>query len=423
VTVTIALGLQWGDEGKGKMVDYLSETADLVIRAAGGANAGHTIVNNDKKYILHHLPSGLIHAHARAYLASGMVIDPFSLLKEIKGIEQQGLSDLRNRIQISPAAHLILPWHRDLEKIREKSPGAIGTTLKGIGPAYESRASRKGLPLALLKYPDLLKQKLSSIFQEFAPFFEKFEVSVDSVDEVHAQLLQVAREIVPLLGDLQPLLDKYIQPDDNNEIILEGAQGALLDINHGTYPYVTSSSTISGGLLSGTGIGPLKIDKAVGIMKAYTTRVGNGPFPTEIQGKAGEKMGKIGGEFGATTGRPRRCGWLDLVALKYAVNLTGVKDLVITKIDVLSDFEKVKVCTAYKLPDGTSSSFFPEDPWILEKCRPVYKTFPSWNISGSLTVDNIDPALQAFIDMIEKYTGARVSFLSWGPQRHKTLRV
>ncbi|MGM0595884.1 MAG: adenylosuccinate synthase [Myxococcota bacterium] len=422
MTVTIALGLQWGDEGKGKMVDYLSENADLVIRAAGGANAGHTIVNNDKKYILHHLPSGLIHARAQAYLASGMVIDPFSLLKEIQDIEKQGLGDLRNRIKISPAAHLILPWHRDLEKIREKSPGAIGTTLKGIGPAYESRASRKGLPLGLLKYPDLLKQKLISISQDFAPFFEKAGVSVDSANQVHARLLRVAREIVPMLGDLQPLLDKYLQKD-NSEIILEGAQGALLDINHGTYPYVTSSSTISGGLLSGTGLGPLQIDEAVGIMKAYTTRVGNGPFPTEIHGETGHKMAKIGGEFGATTGRPRRCGWLDLVALKHAVNLTGVRDLVITKIDVLSVFEKIKVCTAYNLPSGKNSRFFPEDPWILEKCSPIYKTFPSWNISGNLEVDNIDPALQAFIKMIEEYVGARVSFLSWGPQRHKTLRV
>lgn len=410
VSTKIALGLQWGDEGKGKIIDFLSEDVDLVVRAAGGANAGHTIKAGGIKYVLHLIPSGIVHPDVRCLLGSGMVIDPDSLLDEVLSLEKSGISDVRTRTGISGGAHLILSWHTEVEKNRENSSRPVGTTLRGIGPCYESRASRYGIPVSYLKYPDLLGEALNDLYH-----------SMDIRSEINPELMKKTllenhSWIIPMICDVS--LEVHNAQKNNMRILMEGAQGVLLDGVHGTYPYVTSSQTVTGGIYSGVGVGPQDDDCVIGIVKAYTTRVGNGPFPTELKDSMGEFIARAGNEFGATTGRPRRCGWLDMVALRYAVRITGVKKLALTKVDVLDGLDDVFICNSYKNDKGDTITDFPPSGVELDKMTPVYESFSGWESSG---INNISENLYSYIRTIEDLSGVEVSIISFGPDRLETV--
>ncbi len=414
MTVNIALGLQWGDEGKGKIIDYLTRSAQLVVRAAGGANAGHTIRVGDSKYVLHLVPSGIVHDRIRCLLGAGMVVDPAGLLTEIRDLEAAGVTSVWDRLGIAPAGQMILPWHRIVERVREARPEAIGTTLRGIGPCYETKASRFGLPLALLAHPEELLHRLERLHQDLAPIMAGSDDPVPPPREVMAGLMEAADRIVPRFTNVTHEIVQAHRA--GGTVLLEGAQGALLDLTHGTYPYVTSSSTVTGGILSGSGVGPSLIEDTFGVVKGYTTRVGNGPFPTEIEGEAGATLARAGHEFGATTGRPRRCGWLDIVALRHTIHLTGTTGLALTKVDVLEAVDEVKVCTAYRLPDGSVTDVYPADPFLLQGVSPVYQSFPSWRSSQGLD----DANLRRYVDFIARTTETPVRILSFGPDRSQT---
>jgi adenylosuccinate synthase len=417
MAVKIALGLQWGDEGKGKIIDYLSKNADIVVRAAGGANAGHTIKTDGKKYILHLIPSGIVHPQNRSLMGGGMVVDPWSLIEEIDGLIESGITNIWSRLGIAPNGHMILPWHREVEKIRENKPDAIGTTHRGIGPSYESKASRFGLPLALLAHPQELKIRLERLLQDLEPVLKTGEGNWPSVEEVFSSLMDISEKIVNSFANIP--LEIVEGLEQKKEILLEGAQGSLLDLSHGTYPFVTSSSTITGGILSGCGVGPSIVSETVGVVKAYTTRVGNGPFPTELFDENGSHLAKVGKEFGATTGRQRRCGWLDIVALRHTLRLTGTTALAVTKVDVLGGMKEIKVCTAYETPSGEIIREYPADPYLIARMKPVYETLPSWNKNPQK--GDIPKNLMSYIKFIEEKTGVPVKILSHGPDRSETI--
>ena len=415
--VKAVVGMQWGDEGKGKIVDVLSAQADLVVRAAGGSNAGHTIIRGKKKTVLHLVPSGILHEYSRCLLGAGMVIEPARLREELDVLEQFGTPRVQQRVGVDPQAMLILPWHKAIEHVREARPDALGTTLRGIGPAYESRASRLGIPMALLAHPELLRQALEALYLDYSPIFELGNEPVASPEELHAELMGYAQWLVPMFTDVS--LETSRASAEGRFVLLEGAQGVMLDTLHGTYPFVTSSSTIFGGLLSGVGIGNGAVSDVVGVCKAYATRVGNGPFPTELDDDTGKHLAAFGGEYGATTGRLRRCGWLDAVALKKAVRLVGNSQLALTKVDVLCDLPEIKVAVAYEDLDGTQHADFPCDPYVAARMKPVYRSFAPWRTPGE---DGVLPAeLVEYITFIEGFTSTRVSLVSWGPDRSQTL--
>lgn len=422
MSVRIVVGAQWGDEGKGKIVDLLSKDAGYVVRYQGGANAGHTLEFDDKKIVLHLIPSGIFNGDATCVIGNGVVIDPHALLDEIKEVEALG-ANLKDRLKISNAAHVILPYHKLLDKIKEEHRGddAIGTTGRGIGPAYVSKVSRVGIRMADLFHPEKLKEKLE---QNIADINEALK-HVYKKETIEAQpilddLLKAAEQLCPYITNTASLLHDAVEKDE--EILLEGAQGSLLDVDHGTYPFVTSSCPTAGGACTGSGIPPTAVNKVMGISKAYCTRVGNGPFPTQLDDEAGEKLRAEGHEFGATTGRPRRCGWIDLVALKYAVRVNGINELTITKLDVLNDFEEIKLCTAYEI-DGSQTGVFPTDLADVDSIKPIYKTMPGWqqSLEKCNSYDELPENAQKYLQFIQDYLYVNLTILSKGPKRSETI--
>jgi adenylosuccinate synthase len=418
----VVVGAQWGDEGKGKIVDLLSKDADYVVRYQGGANAGHTLNFDDTKVVLHLIPSGIFNGDATCIIGNGVVIDPIALLEEIEEVQNLGVK-LQGRLLISNAAHIILPYHQLLDQLKEKQRGedAIGTTGRGIGPAYVSKISRVGIRAADLFHPKALKKKIRSnladINNALTHIYKEEPMDADAIVE---ELLAASEKLQSFIRQTSSVLHQAVS--DGKDILLEGAQGSLLDIDHGTYPYVTSSSPTSGGACTGSGVPPSALDHVMGISKAYCTRVGNGPFPTELTGKIGEKLREAGQEFGATTGRPRRCGWIDLVALKYAVQINGMDELALTKLDILNDFEEIKLGIAYTI-NGEKTSTFPLDIIELEQATPVYKTMPGWqtNIRTCTSRDDMPDAVENFLAFIEDYLGVEIKIISTGPKRSETV--
>ena len=422
MAVRIIIGAQWGDEGKGKIVDLLSADCDYVVRYQGGANAGHTLKFDDKVIVLHLIPSGMFNGDAKCIIGNGVVIDPISLVDEIKEVEQLD-AKLEGRLFISSSAHVILSYHKILDKVKEKNRGsdAIGTTGRGIGPAYVSKVSRVGIRMGDLLDAGSLEKSIRSNVEEINKALRHIynEPELDASD--------IIKELTPVISQLKPFIcnttDLLHNALENGEsILLEGAQGSLLDVDHGTYPYVTSSSPTAGGACAGSGIPPMAITHSLGITKAYSTRVGNGPYPTELHDETGEKLRKNGQEFGATTGRPRRCGWLDLVALKYAARLNGMNEMALTKMDVLDDFEEIQVCTHYEI-NGEQSDSFPLSISELENVKPVYKTFTGWNSSTRdiSEFEQLPAEAKEYIRFIEEYTGVDFTIVSTGPKRSETI--
>lgn len=421
MAVDLLLGLQWGDEGKGKIVDYLTKDYNIIARFQGGPNAGHTLEFDGIKHVLHTIPSGIFHKNAVNVVGNGVVIDPVIFQKELDGLAKFNIN-FREKLLISRKAHIILPTHRLLDAASETSKGKakIGSTLKGIGPTYMDKTGRNGIRVGDLEL-DNWKEKYRSLANKHQALIEFYNVDVQyDLKELEHEFFK-AVEAIKTLKFIDS--EEYLhQAQKNNQSILaEGAQGSLLDIDFGTYPFVTSSNTTAAGACTGLGIAPNKIKKVYGIFKAYTTRVGSGPFPTELFDEDGARMAKIGHEFGATTGRPRRCGWLDLVALKYAVQVNGVTELMMMKADVLSGFENLKICTAYNY-QGQQISHLPYDI-APENVSPVYKSFKGWkeDISAITNFDNLPQALKDYIKFIENNVGVKISIVSVGPDRKETI--
>lgn len=413
----LIVGVQWGDEGKGKIVDKLAKEYDYIVRYQGGHNAGHTIVVDGKKYALHLMPSGILYPKCKNIIGNGVVISLEALIKEIEQFESLG--DLRGRLFISDRAHLITPYHQMLDLARENNAkNAIGTTKNGIGPAYSDKVARMGLRVSDLRDLKMLEQKLASYKEQIAYLQDLYDLTLPSVESIMQNINAIAPKILPLITDTTKLLWDGL--DEGKNILLEGAQGSMLDIDHGTYPFVTSSSTISAGSSSGSGIPPNRIEKIIGITKAYCTRVGNGPFPTEQNNTIGEELGQKGCEFGTTTGRKRRCGWLDAIALKYACRLNGCTDLALMKLDVLDGFKEVKICTHY-LYNGEKITHVPSD---LENVEPVYESFEGWDhTAGIKDFKSLPSAAKTYIQAIQSLTGTKVSIISTSPERDDTIII
>ncbi|SEO58906.1 Adenylosuccinate synthetase [Luteibacter sp. UNC138MFCol5.1] len=418
----VILGAQWGDEGKGKIVDLLTERVGAVARFQGGHNAGHTLVIKGKKTVLHLIPSGILRDDALCLIGNGVVLSPAALMSEIAELEEQGV-DVRPRLKISPATPLIMPYHIAVDKAREVASGAkaIGTTGRGIGPAYEDKVARRSIRVADLMYPHELPEKVQAAV-EFHNFVLTQWLKAEPVDyqTVLDEALTWGEYLRPMVDDVATILHDVRQEGGN--ILFEGAQGALLDIDHGTYPYVTSSNTTVGGALAGTGVGARDIDYVLGICKAYATRVGGGPFPTELNDDMGELLRKKGNEFGASTGRPRRCGWIDLVALKRAVQINGIDGLAITKLDVLDGLETIKVCIAYEYR-GKRRELAPLDADGWAECKPVYLEFPGWEEStaGIRDWNKLPPAARAYLRAVEELSGCKLALVATGADRDDTI--
>ncbi|WP_257283065.1 adenylosuccinate synthase [Endozoicomonas sp. SESOKO1] len=418
----VVLGTQWGDEGKGKIVDLLTEQAEAVVRFQGGHNAGHTLVINGKKTVLHLIPSGILREDVVCYIGNGVVLSPEALLKEMKQLEETGVP-VRERLKLSPACPLILPYHAALDQARELARGEakIGTTGRGIGPAYEDKVARRGLRVADLLHPERFARKLKEVM-DYHNFALQNYYKTEAVDyqTVLDNTLTMARELIPMIDRVPDRLHEHHERGDH--ILFEGAQGSLLDIDHGTYPFVTSSNTTAGGTSTGSGFGPLYLDYVLGITKAYTTRVGSGPFPTELDDENGRHLAKVGNEFGATTGRPRRCGWFDAVALRQAIQINSISGLCLTKLDVLDGLETIRICVDYKNADGESITT-PVDVEEYESVQPVYEEMPGWNEStfGVKSLDELPANALAYIKRLEEVTGAPIDIISTGPDRVETI--
>ena len=420
----VVVGSQWGDEGKGKIVDWLSERADVVVRFQGGHNAGHTLVIEGEKTVLHLIPSGILREEVQCLIGNGVVLSPDALLKEIAGLEAKGVP-VRDRLRISPACPLILPYHIALDQAREAKRGdaKLGTTGRGIGPAYEDKAARRGLRLGDIQDAPRFARKLKEVmeYHNFA-LQHYYQVEPLNYDKVLADTMAMADQIIPMIADVTTTLHDCRA--NNRNIMFEGAQGSLLDIDHGTYPFVTSSNTTAGGTATGSGFGPLYLDYVLGITKAYVTRVGGGPFPTELFDENGERMARRGDEFGATTGRPRRCGWLDAVALRRMVNLNGLTGFCVTKLDVLDGFEELKICTAYRL-NGELLDAPPLDSHSWADLEPVYESFPGWSESsrGATSLEQLPENARAYLRAMEELCGAPVHLVSTGPDRSENIII
>ena len=421
---TVVLGTQWGDEGKGKIVDLLTDKADAVVRFQGGHNAGHTLIINGHKTVLHLVPSGILREGVDCYIGNGVVVEPEALLKEMAQLEQAGV-DVQSRLKISSAAPIIMPYHILLDQLREKAKGgkAIGTTGRGIGPAYEDKVARRGIRFGDLLEPQRLKEKLAETLEYHNFVIEHyFKQAPLDFDAVYQQALDYGRQLQSMNADVTAQL--HALQAQGKSILLEGAQGSLLDIDHGTYPFVTSSNTTAGAASTGTGLGVTDINYVLGITKAYTTRVGSGPFPTELFDDDGAMLAKNGVEFGATTGRPRRCGWLDLVALKRAIQMNGVTGICVTKLDVLDTFEKINVCTAYQI-DGKQTENFASSAESLEKIQPVYESLDGWmsTTKGMTDLNDLPNEAKALIHKIESFAGSPVHMISTGPDRKENIII
>jgi adenylosuccinate synthase len=418
----VVLGTQWGDEGKGKIVDLLTDQASAVVRFQGGHNAGHTLVIEGEKTVLHLIPSGILREHVQCLIGNGVVLAPDALLKEMAELEERGVP-VRERLKISPACPLILPYHVALDQAREAKRGneKIGTTGRGIGPAYEDKVARRGLRLGDLQDENRFARKLKEVMEYHNFALEHYyRAEPLDYDKVLADALTMGEQIKPMIADVTAILHECRKT--NAKIMFEGAQGSLLDIDHGTYPFVTSSNTTAGGTATGSGFGPLYLDYVLGITKAYTTRVGSGPFPTELFDETGEHLAKKGHEFGATTGRPRRCGWFDAVALRNAVNINSVSGLCLTKLDVLDGLESIQICVGYACADGKPVPN-PVDSDDYEGLRPVYEEVPGWSEStlGAQSLDALPQAARDYIAKIEEVVGAPIDIISTGPDRVETI--
>lgn len=417
MSVKVVIGAQWGDEGKGKVTDKLAETADFVVRFSGGNNAGHTVIVGDEKYELHLIPSGILYPDKISVIGNGVVIDPIALNEEIKGLKKRGITF--DNFYISEQAHVVMPYHKTFDGLEEERKGdnKIGTTKKGIGPTYTDKAARRGIRICDLIDKKVFKKKLKDILKYKNLIISKvYNMPKFNYQEILEEYLEAAKKIKPHVTDTSLLLDEAYKKDKN--IFFEGAQGTLLDIDYGTYPYVTSSNPTSGGVCTGAGFGPTKIDDIIGVAKAYLTRVGEGPFPTELFDKYGKFLQKKGHEYGVTTGRARRCGWLDLPLLKYAVRVNGLTELVLTKVDVLSGLDSIKVCTSYKQGECTISQ-----AGLNGERAPQYKTLPGWDkdISGMTDFDKLPKEAKAFINMIEKEVEIPITVIGTGPERDDAI--
>ncbi len=409
----LIVGLQWGDEGKGKIVDHMAQTHDYVCRFAGGHNAGHTIVVGDKKYALHLIPSGVLNPKAKNIIGNGVVLSPVDFIKEMVQFE-----NLEDRLFISDKAHMLLPYHALIDQAKERMKGdkAIGTTGKGIGPAYGDKIARVGHRMGELHNTEKLATKIVEFFEQNKDIFAVMKIETPSKEALIAELDGYAKVLVPHLTDTTQLIWRVL--DEGKKILLEGAQGTMLDIDHGTYPYVTSSTTVASGACAGLGLNSKDLGKVTGIAKAYCTRVGNGPFPSEEFGAEGDLLRKNGHEFGTTTGRPRRCGWFDAVAMRHAVRVNGVDQVALMKLDVLDGFEEVKVCVAYEI-DGKEVNYVPYD---LETATPVYKSFPGWDkTEGVRLFDELPATAKSYIQALEEMIGTEMGIISTSPDREDTI--
>jgi adenylosuccinate synthase len=420
MSATVLVGSQWGDEGKGKIVDLISEAFEIVVRYQGGANAGHTVEIGDQKYILHLIPSGILRENKICVIGNGVVIDPTALLEEIELLKSNNI-DVNGRLFISQNAHLIMPYHKLLDSINESGENKIGTTGRGIGPCYIDKYARKGIRIVDLLNRTELEKKIRTNLKEKNEILQKIHSHAGlDVDKIVKEYLEFDSTIDKYIKDVPSYLNQAL--DKGKSILLEGAQGTFLDIDHGTYPYVTSSNPTSGGACTGSGIPPTKINAVIGIVKAYTTRVGNGPFPTELLDEDGEKLRKVGAEFGATTGRPRRCGWFDAFLVAYSKMINGITSVALTKLDVLSSFEKINVCVGYEL-DGKKLKTFPTNVEYLNKVKPIYETLDGWNsiITNCESYVDLPNKTKEYLDFISKHSGIKIDIVSVGPKRKQTF--
>ena len=417
------IGAQWGDEGKGKVVDLFTRQADIVVRFQGGNNAGHTLVVDGKKTVLHLVPSGALHSDKLCIIGNGVVVDPEVLIEEIQALKAQGHLTSGDQLRISEQAHVIMPYHKaiDLARERLRGKGKIGTTGRGIGPAYEDKIARVGIRFVDLLEEDTFREKLERNIQE-KNFYLKAILKEKALDfeEIHERYGGFREILKSYVTNTGVLLDEQIRA--GKRVLFEGAQGTLLDVDHGTYPYVTSSSTITGGACSGSGVGPQKIQQVIGISKAYTTRVGSGPFPTELDGAKGETLRREGAEFGATTGRSRRCGWFDAVGVRHAVRMNGMTGIALTKLDVLTGFKKLPICTAYD-DQGKLVSEFPASCKVMERAEPVYEELDGWEepLDKVRSFSDLPKAAQTYVKRIEEVIGTEIILVSVGPGREQTI--
>jgi adenylosuccinate synthase len=417
------IGAQWGDEGKGKIVDLFTQEADIVVRFQGGNNAGHTLVVDGDKTILHLVPSGALHPNKLCVIGNGVVVDPEILIEEIAALKTRGHLASDEQLRISEQAHVIMPYHKaiDLARERLRGKGKIGTTGRGIGPAYEDKVARVGIRFVDLLEEDTFREKLQRNIEE-KNFYLKAILNEKALDfdSIHDRYTGYREELKRFVTNTGVLLDEKMR--SGKRVLFEGAQGTLLDIDHGTYPYVTSSNTVTGGACSGSGVGPQHIQQVIGISKAYTTRVGSGPFPTELEGSEGEKLRREGGEFGATTGRSRRCGWFDAVGVRHAARMNGMTGIALTKLDVLTGFEKIPVCTAYRY-QGSTIDEFPASAKVMQKAEPVYETIDGWNspLGKVRQFSDLPTAAQKYVRRIEEVIGTEIILVSVGPGREQTI--
>jgi len=417
------IGGQWGDEGKGKVVDLLSAGFAAVVRYNGGNNAGHTVRFANRRFALHLVPSGIIHDNVTCYLASGMVVDPTGLVSEMDKLEEEGIA-IEGRIVLSPRATLILPTHKALDSAREGTLGAgkIGTTGRGIGPAYQDRAQRRALRAQVLAEPGLLRERALALMEQHnRELIKLFDAPAVDLDQAMAEIEDAAARLAPLIGEVGPALRNHRAVGEG--VLFEGAQGVMLDLAWGTYPFVTSSSCLPGYAAASCGIGPKLLGPVVAVMKAYATRVGSGPFPSELDDATGERMRERGAEFGTTTGRPRRCGWFDAVAARYAVEVAGIDAVAVTKLDILDGFETIKVVTGYRLPDGSTIDTFPADAEVAETLEPLHEELPGWKTptEGVVHEDDLPPEAKRYLDFLEEKLGVPAVIVSTGPRREETM--
>jgi len=421
--VTVLVGAQWGDEGKGRVADWLAERSDAMARYAGGDNAGHTVKVGARKFGLHLVPSGVIHPHVACILGSAMVVNPLRLVAELDMLAAEGIDVSPDRVYLSPRAHVITPAHLALDGARERALGgeAIGTTRRGIGPAYSDKAARTGLLTGMMRDPDRFAAALAAHIEDANRVLTGvYGLEPVAPDEHIAAYRDAAARLRPYLHDTTELVHRLL--DSGRRLLCEGAQGTLLDIDHGHYPYLTSSSATVGGALTGLGFGPQAVDRVVGVAKAYCTRVGNGPFPTELHDATGERLREAGGEYGTTTGRPRRCGWLDAVALRYAVRVNGMTELVLTKLDVLSGLDVLHIATAYETDEARLTAF-PLDAETAERVRPLYETLPGWeaDLGDVRCFEDLPAEAQRYVERVEALAGVPVTLISVGPEREQAI--
>lgn len=416
------VGAQWGDEGKGKIVDLLSERFDIVARYQGGHNAGHTVITGGQKFVLHLIPSGILHEEKVCVIGNGVVVDPVALVEEMDNLSQRGIRITPERLLLSNRAHLILPSHRAFEAVLEAQLGdrRVGTTMRGIGPAYEFKHGRRGLRVGDLLDPPRLEEKIVDHVAHINRILAAFGADTLDVSSISKRYLAAAKRLAPFIADTASYLNAAL--DQGKTILFEGAQGTMLDIDHGTYPFVTSSTATAGGVASGTGVSPLRLGAIIGVMKAYSTRVGEGPFPTELKDEIGDLLQKGGGEYGATTGRPRRCGWFDAFAVRYSMLINGYSELALTKLDVLDPLPEIKICVGYR-HRGKSLTEYPESAEVLDHCQPIYETVAGWQTStaGIVEYEHLPDRAQAYIRRLSELVGCPISLISTGAERHETI--